>query len=126
MPQSPRARPGFTLIELLAVVVIISALASLAVARYQRVKEKGYVATMQSDLRNIVTAQEQFFEQNKFYANVAGDLPIILSPGITIRDLSASDTPPSWEVTVSHVDAGMSCTMVMGDTSAVSGLMTCR
>jgi prepilin-type N-terminal cleavage/methylation domain-containing protein len=61
-------RKGFTLIELLIVVVIIGILAAIAIPKFANTKEKAVVAGMKSDLRNLVTAQEAFFADNKTYA----------------------------------------------------------
>jgi type IV pilus assembly protein PilA len=61
-------RKGFTLIELLIVVVIIGILAAIAIPKFANTKEKALVASMKSDLRNLVTAQEAFFSDNQDYA----------------------------------------------------------
>src|SRR5437868_11122173 len=61
-------RKGFTLIELLIVVVIIGILAAIAIPKFANTKEKAVVASMKSDLRNLVTAQEAFFSDNNDYA----------------------------------------------------------
>ena len=61
-------RKGFTLIELLIVVVIIGILAAIAIPKFANTKEKAVVASMKSDLRNMVTAQEGFFSDNQDYA----------------------------------------------------------
>src|SRR5438270_2141077 len=51
-------RKGFTLIELLIVVVIIGILAAIAIPKFANTKGKAYIASMKSDLRNLVTAEE--------------------------------------------------------------------
>ena len=65
-------RKGFTLIELLIVVVIIGILAAIAIPKFANTKQKAIVASMKSDLRNLVTAEEAFFSDNNDYAGVAG------------------------------------------------------
>ena len=62
-----RNRKGFTLIELLIVVVIIGILAAIAIPKFASTKEKAYLATMKSDLRNLATAQEGYFADAKTY-----------------------------------------------------------
>jgi len=54
-------RKGFTLIELLIVVVIIGILAAIAIPKFASTKEKAYLASMRSDLRNLATTEEGFF-----------------------------------------------------------------
>ena len=51
-----RQKKAFTLIELLIVVVILGILASIAIVKFANSREKAYVASMKSDLRNMVTA----------------------------------------------------------------------
>jgi type IV pilus assembly protein PilA len=65
-------RKGFTLIELLIVVVIIGILAAIAIPKFANTKEKAILASMKSDLRNLVTAEEGFFSDNQTYSTVQG------------------------------------------------------
>src|SRR5438067_13065005 len=60
-------RKGFTLIELLIVVVIIGILAAIAIPKFANTKEKAYIASMKSDLRNLVTAEEAYFADSIKY-----------------------------------------------------------
>jgi len=61
-------RKGFTLIELLIVVVIIGILAAIAIPKFANTKEKAVLASMKTDLRNLVTSQESFYFDNNDYA----------------------------------------------------------
>ena len=61
-------RKGFTLIELLIVVVIIGILAAIAIPKFANTKAKAYIASMKSDLRNLVTAEEAFFADSVKYS----------------------------------------------------------
>src|SRR2546425_9466284 len=65
-------RKGFTLIELLIVVVIIGILAAIAIPKFANTKEKAYLASMKSDLRNLVTAEEAYFADSVKYTTNLG------------------------------------------------------
>src|SRR5436189_98268 len=69
-------RKGFTLIELLIVVVIIGILAAIAIPKFANTKAKAYIASMKSDLRNLVTAEEAYFADSvKYSATTACTTP---------------------------------------------------
>jgi type IV pilus assembly protein PilA len=92
--RSIRRSQGFTLIELLIVVVIIGLLAAIAIPKFANTKEKAVVASMKSDLRNLASAQESYWVENRTY--YAGALPgagiqFSLSPGVSVTVVNASD-----------------------------------
>lgn len=64
-------RKGFTLIELLIVVVIIGILAAIAIPKFAATKDKAKLASIKSDLRNLMTAQEAYFSDNSTYGTLA-------------------------------------------------------
>jgi len=73
-------RKGFTLIELLIVVVIIGILAAIAIPKFANTKEKAYIASMKSDLRNLVTAEEAYFADSvKYTTNLGTAFAVIVT-----------------------------------------------
>ena len=102
-------RKGFTLIELLIVVVIIGILAAIAIPKFANTKQKAVVASMKSDLRNLVTAQEAFFSDNNDYA---GSTATTQSNGVAGAG-KVSFTPSTGNVlTLTYVNAaGWKATM---------------
>src|SRR5437870_6176922 len=69
-------RKGCTLIDLLIVVLIISILAALAITHFPYTTLFRSIASMKSDLRNLVTAEEAYFADSvKYTASTAGPTP---------------------------------------------------
>ena len=79
-------RQGFTLIELLIVVVIIGILAAIAIPKFANTKGKAIVASMKSDLRNLASAQEGYWVENRTY--YGGAIP---DPAFSFRPDRGSD-----------------------------------
>jgi type IV pilus assembly protein PilA len=92
--RSIHSREGFTLIELLIVVVIIGILAAIAIPKFANTKEKGVVASMKSDLRNLAGAEESYWVENRtYYGGVipAPAFQFTTSPGVTVVMVTATD-----------------------------------
>ena len=49
---------AFTLIELLIVVVVIGILATIAIPKFSAMRQKSYIASVTSDLKNLASQQE--------------------------------------------------------------------
>jgi len=96
-----RARSGFTLIELLIVVVIIGILAAIAIPKFTNTKQQAYLATLKSDLRNLVTAQEAYFDNYASYTSSISTTLFQSSSGVTYTVSTATAT--GWNGTATHV-----------------------
>ena len=123
----PRTRKGFTLIELLIVVVIIGILAAIAIPKFANTKEKAYVASMKSDLRNLITAQEAYFsDYNSTYAASTGAMGTTFqaSSGVTVTLGGVSNT--GWAATATHNSTAKTCTIVLGSGSTNEGTPVCQ
>jgi type II secretion system protein G len=110
-------RKGFTLIELLIVVVIIGILAAIAIPKFANTKEKAYIASMKSDLRNLVTAEEAYFADSVKYTTTigAGGLSFNVTTGNNNPTLAL--TADGWTATLSNLNTTKTCAIFIGSTA---------
>jgi prepilin-type N-terminal cleavage/methylation domain-containing protein len=115
-----RNTKGFTLIELLIVVVIIGILAAIAIPKFANTKEKAYIASMKSDLRNLVTAEESYFADQVSYTSTQAALNYNASTGNTVTIGTTSGT--GWNATATNNGTAKTCGIYVGSASApISG-----
>ena len=117
------AKKGFTLIELLIVVVIIGILAAIAIPKFATTKEKAYVASMKTDLRNLATAEEAYFSGYNTYfsgtaSNLAGSVTalnnFVPSSGNSIT-ISNTDPNKDWQAAATNSFTTKKCSNAVGE-----------
>lgn len=109
---------GFTLIELLVVVAIIGILAAIAIPQFASYRQRGFDGRSESDLRNLVTAQEAYFASNEAYSTGTAALPgFKQSAGVTIGGPSVAGT--TFTATSKHTSGSKTFTF-----DSVTGLIT--
>jgi prepilin-type N-terminal cleavage/methylation domain-containing protein len=120
-------RKGFTLIELLIVVVIIGILAAIAIPKFANTKEKAYVASMKSDLRNLVTAQEAYFtDNNSTYSPSTTAFGTSFNPSSGVTVTIGTVTASAWDATASHMSTTQICAISYGGGTTSSGAPSCQ
>ncbi len=62
-----KQKKGFTLIELMIVIAIIGILAAIAIPQFAAYRVRGFNASSESDLRNMITSQEAYFADKMAY-----------------------------------------------------------
>src|SRR5438309_8787631 len=102
-------RKGFTLIELLIVVVIIGILAAIAIPKFANTKEKAYLASMKSDLRNLVTAEEAYFADSVKYSATIGAGGVIFTQSTGNTAPAVNTTADGWTANITNVNTTKTC-----------------
>jgi type II secretion system protein G len=120
-----RNRKGFTLIELLIVVVIIGILAAIAIPKFANTKEKAYIASEKSDLRNLATAEESYFSDNQTYTTDQTAMNFTPSTGVTVSGMAADGK--GWKADASHSATTRACHIAFGSqaTTTNDGIISC-
>ncbi len=110
-----KQKKGFTLIELMIVIAIIGILAAIAIPQFAAYRVRGFNATAQSDLRNMITAQEAYFADKQIYVG-AGDIPTLTKYGYTqsgnVTPLIASSNAFTYQMTATHKSGDRTWTIV--------------
>jgi hypothetical protein len=119
-PLAVRRKGGVS--KLGVVVVTAVALLVLAYSVYTTAcacgptKERAYVAMMKSDLRNLVTAEQSYFQDNATYTASVGNLGYSESAGNTVTVSSASRT--GWAATATNRSTMLTCGIYVGRATA--------
>lgn len=118
-------RKGFTLIELLIVVVIIGILAAIAIPKFAATKDKAKLASVKTDLKNIMTAQEAYFSD---FATYAGTIPTTLFTPTAGNTVTVSASAASFSATVQNASISGTpdqCTVTVGNGLSTDGVIAC-
>jgi prepilin-type N-terminal cleavage/methylation domain-containing protein len=120
-----RGRQGFTLIELLIVVVIIGILAAIAIPKFAATKDKAKLASVRSDLRNIMSAQEAYYIDWTTYTTSLSTTVFNPTKGNTV---SLAGSSQSFSATASNSSISTNpkqCTVTVGAGTSTDGVITC-
>jgi prepilin-type N-terminal cleavage/methylation domain-containing protein len=116
-----QSRMGFTLIELLIVVVIIGLLAAIAIPKFANTKEKAVVSAMRSDLRNLATAQEGYWVENRtYYGGVIPNAAFQFQPTVNVTVTMVTATDAGWSARATALPLTVeSCVIFYGVTAPI-------
>jgi len=115
---------GFSFIEMLVVFTVVGLLASIVIIQIGSMRDRAFIATLKSDLRNFAVVQESFYYDFDIYA---ADTTTLISHGfqtsrgarIAINEATVS----GWAATASHDGTAELCYMFIPGASPV-GVVT--
>ncbi|MGH7649689.1 MAG: type IV pilin protein [Gemmatimonadaceae bacterium] len=113
--KAPRRRyaAGFSLIELLVAMVVMGILVGLAIPRYHQYKRRYYLTTMVSDLRNLATTEESYWNISGTYSTDLVQIQYNASPHVSISMVSADTL--GWAARASYAGDTANCAIYYGN-----------
>jgi Tfp pilus assembly protein PilE len=95
-------------------------LVAIALPRYTRARRQAHRSEMQSDLRNLLSAEEAYFDDYYTYTSSLAALEFNSTPNVTIQfnDVSAS----GWSARTTHVNTAAQCGVYVGTSTMPSGI----
>ncbi|MGD8866225.1 MAG: prepilin-type N-terminal cleavage/methylation domain-containing protein [Gemmatimonadales bacterium] len=137
-PQLIRRRRGFTYVELVTVLLLLGVLSAIATKALVRSKSRAFAAVVESDLRSLVVAQEDYFAESSTYFD-GGGATLVALPAL---DLSATPgvsfelrgDAAGWAGRAVHeklIDRDFACSFYTGQVepyppAVQEGVVTCR
>lgn len=112
------------------VVVIIGLLASVLIPRFANSREKAFLAAMKSDLRNLASAEEEYFYDYQSYTATVASL-VAFRPSTGVSVVVGQAHQGGWSATVSHTNVTRQCFLFVGNVTpvgvaTVEGQITCN
>lgn len=119
-------RRGFSLLELLVVAIIVSLLATIAINRFSKSKQRAYVAAMQSQLRTLIPAEELYRSDSARYTTNVGNLQMVRESPQVHLTITQADAQ-TWSATAWHDGTSLVCSASggIGSASGALGVITC-
>lgn len=125
---SARLRRGFTIVELLVVFLVLAILASIALVRYRNMKERAYIAQIQTDMAQLRVAEEGYWSEHQIYTVDTAQLDFNGSSDVHVT-VTSSDLHAGFDATGTHKAVpAIVCQMYIGRVvgSTPSGEIKCH
>jgi prepilin-type N-terminal cleavage/methylation domain-containing protein len=118
--RSRTAERGFSLIEMLIAMSVVTLLAAIAIPQYREVRERGYIATMRGDLRNLAVIEESHFYDTSTYTASLATLEAkgFRKSGGTLVQVHEA-TSIGWSASISHAATLRQCFVFVGAAAPV-------
>jgi Tfp pilus assembly protein PilE len=124
-----RGRSSFNVVEITVLVALLGVLGFVLYQRFAAVREKAYATSVESALRMLTLAEEEFFADHSRYTTDLDSLHVAAAPGVAMRVLDATAT--GWAAQAAHVRDHRVCVVFNGTAAAVepateSGVVGCK